>query len=244
MYETYESNPHLEERNRLLISNLPEDVASVLDVGSGPGVFGRAVAATGRRVFSTDLSIEGLLTGPPHAFQSSALELPHRSREFDLVASLEVLEHIPDELLNPMADEIARVSSSWLLIGVPHRENLLRNHLRCPSCGSRFNRTGHLQSFDSQRLGSLFPDFETRWSQVCGPPVRDYRAPLLWMRHNVARRFSEMSGLGGNICPQCGQTTFPEFRHNPLSFALDGMNKLISSRRPYWIIELMERKRP
>jgi len=71
--------------------------------------------------------------------------------------------------------------------------------------------------------------------------VRDYPAPLLWMRHNVARKFSEMAGLGGAQCPSCGESEFPIFRHSPLSFIFDGINKVVSRRRPYWIIQLMER---
>jgi len=241
VYRHYESSPYLRARNEILLEALPPDAATVLDVGSGPGIVGHALAAVGRFVVSTDLSRAALAARPPRPYLAGATDLPHADRSFDLVLSLEMLEHIPNETLKPIADEMSRLARRWILVGVPHRENLARNHLSCPSCGLRFNRTGHVQSFDRDRLAGLFPDFTLRWSRVCGPPVRDYPRALLGLRHEAAHRFSEMSRQGANVCPRCGETEFPPFRHNLLSLALDGLNKVVSRRRPYWIIELLER---
>ncbi|MCA9754208.1 MAG: methyltransferase domain-containing protein [Candidatus Eisenbacteria bacterium] len=240
-YDHYGSNTYLQERNRILLEVLPETARTVLDVGCGPGIVGHAIASTGRTVVSTDLSRAALEARPPLPYLASATHLPHRDRSFDLVLSLEMLEHIPDEVLRPIANEMARIAGEWLLVGVPHRENLARNFLLCPRCGLRFNRTGHVQSFDRDRLAGLFPDFRLEWSHICGPPVRDYPDTLLHLRHDIAHRFSEMASRGGNVCPRCHETEFAPFRHNLLSFALDGINKVISKRRPYWILELLRR---
>ena len=240
-YRHYDSSPYLRERNEILLGVVPAEARTILDVGSGPGIVGHAFEATGRFVVSTDLSRAALTAGPPRPYLASATDLPHADRSFDLVLSLEMLEHIPDETLGPIAKEMSRLTRRWILVGVPHRENLARNHLLCPRCGLRFNRTGHVQSFDRDRLAGLFPEFALRWSHVCGPPVRDYPNALLALRHEVAHRFSEMSGEGANVCPRCLETDFAPFRHNLLSLALDGANKFVSRRRPYWIIELLER---
>ncbi|MEZ4648904.1 MAG: hypothetical protein R3E97_08995 [Candidatus Eisenbacteria bacterium] len=121
-------------------------------------------------------------------------------------------------------------------------ENLARNFLLCPRCGLRFNRTGHVQSFDRDRLAALFPAFDLEWSHVCGPPVREYPTVLLRLRHDLAHRFSEMASGAANVCPRCHETEFAPFRHNLLSFTLDGINKMVSKRRPYWILELLRRR--
>lgn len=241
-YEHYGNNRYLEERNQILLAALPPEARSVLDVGSGPGVAGHAIAASGRFVVSTDLSRSALRAGPPHGYLADATRLPHANGAFDLVLSLEMLEHLADEALLPIAAEISRLADRWILVGVPHRENLARNALLCPQCGHRFNRTGHVQSFDEERLSGLFPAFTLRWSRICGPLVRDYPRFLLSLRHEVAGRFSEMSGRAANVCPRCGEREFAPFRHNLGSILLDGVNKLVSRRRPYWILELLERR--
>ncbi|MCC7143060.1 MAG: class I SAM-dependent methyltransferase [Candidatus Eisenbacteria bacterium] len=213
-----------------------------LDVGCGPGIAGRALERSGRTVFSLDASRPALASGPPRPVCASIDTLPFADRSVDGVLCLEVLEHLPGPILHRGTEELARVTSRWLLVGVPHRENLARNLLLCPACDARFNRSGHLHRFEVPNLVALFPGFRVSDRWVGGPKVRDYPGWLLWVRHRVARRFSEMSGLKGNCCPRCGNRTFPPFRHNLLSFATDAVNRLLSRRRPYWLLILLERE--
>lgn len=239
-FSSYKSNPYLSARNAALPGMLPPEARSVLDVGCGPGDSGRAIEATGRRVYSVDFSPAALRERPPHPIRARAGALPFADRSVDLVLSLELLEHLPPAALPHVAGELARVTRRWLMLGVPHRENLRRNLLECPACGYRFHRSGHLNWFDHDRLTALFPAFTPLQAKILGPPVRNYPRALLWLRHNVARRFSEMGGKGGVRCPRCGAAEFGPFHHNLLSFALDGTNKLVSRRRPYWLLVLFE----
>jgi SAM-dependent methyltransferase len=243
-YRDYQHNRHLEQRNELLVSLLPDQARHVLDIGSGPGVAGRAMAATGRTVWSLDASLAALRSAPPRPVCGSATALPFPEGGFDLALSFELLEHLPPAAVPEAAREIARVSRRWIVIGVPHRENLRRNLLRCPACGHEFNRSGHQNRFDAGDLRRLFPDWRVRATHICGPPVREYRKPLLWARHRIGRKYSEMGGLGGVRCPRCGSNRFPRFRHSLLSLGLDAANKLLSRRRPYWIIQLLEKEGP
>lgn len=240
-YEGHHGNPHLERRNELLLSLMPAEARRVLDVGCGPGVAGRAMESSGRTVYSLDASIAALEAGPPRPICGSAMDLPFPNGSFDAVVSFELLEHLPREWVERASHEIARVTRRWVIIGVPHRESVKRNYLLCPSCGHEFNRSGHLNSFDGWALRRLFPGWEVRSTHIAGPGVRDYRPVLLWARHKIARRYSEMGGGHGIRCPNCGNDEFARFRHNPLSLFLDATNKLISRRRPYWIIQLLER---
>lgn len=240
-YEWHQDNPHLRQRNELLLSLLPDQARRVVDIGCGPGVAGHAMAGSGRTVYSLDASMVALQAAPPRPVCGSATELPFSDAAFDLAVSFELLEHLPPECVVDAAREIARVAGRWIVIGVPHRENLLRNYLRCPSCGHEFNRSGHLNSFDETTLHDLFPTWRICATHICGPTVRDYPMPLLSARHRLARRYSEAGGGPGIACPRCNNGRFPTFRHNPLSLALDATNKLLSRRRPYWIIQLLER---
>ncbi len=240
-FADYAHNADLLKRNDAILELLPPGDDTWLDVGCGPGIASRALAASGRRVTSLDASRAALAAGPPHPVCASASALPFRDQSFDGVLCLEVLEHLPEPLLRAAAEELARVARRSLVIGVPHRENLARNLIACPGCGHRFNRAGHLHRFERGSLEALFPHFQAAKQWIGGPPVRDYPSSLLWLRHRVARRFSEMSGRKGNVCPACGNTRFSPFKHNPLSFMLDGANRFLSRRRPYWLVLLMTR---
>ena len=72
--------------------------------------------------------------------------------------------------------------------------------------------------------------------------MRDYPRPLLWVRHRIARRFYKGPGETRGLCPACGNREFPPYRPSLLSILVDGMNRLLSRRRPYWILMLLERR--
>lgn len=241
-WESYERNPYLADRTRIVAEMIPSGVVNLLDIGCGDGNLLRALAPPLHGV-GVDPSREALarFEGPRICARGEAL--PLRADATDLVACLEVLEHLPDGALAACAAEIARTTRRWLLVGTPHRENPMRNALRCPRCGNLFNRSHHLQSFDRDRLLSLFPAFDLREIRYGGQPVRTYPGTLLWARHRLARRYFAGPGETRGLCPRCGNREFPRFRPNLLSILLDGINRLISPRRPYWILLLLE-KRP
>lgn len=235
-------NQALLDRNEALLRMLPADARTVVDLGCGVGTAARAIAESGRSVISLDGSKWMLRGLPPNPLCALVSALPLRARSVDAALCLEVLEHLPVPVLESTARELARVAGRWLVIGVPHRENLLRNALRCDRCGTVFNRSGHLHRFDAEALERHFPEFGLEDSWIGGPLVREYPAPLLALRHQVARKYSEMSGIEGPVCPSCHKDRFPAFRHNVLSFAFDGLNRLVSRRRPYWFIGLFQRR--
>jgi ubiquinone/menaquinone biosynthesis C-methylase UbiE len=108
----------------LLQAGAPE---SVLDVGCGEGVltedWARRLPAS--RVVGLDLDDPKLRAHwaqrarPNLEFVASPAErLPYADGEFDLVAAIEALEHIPDP--EQTVAEMARVASGHLLVSVPH----------------------------------------------------------------------------------------------------------------------------
>jgi SAM-dependent methyltransferase len=240
-WETYAQNPYLQERTRIVLKMIPDDVHTVLDVGCGNGILVHALAAQ-RPAVGIDPSLAALRMFSEPRAAGIGERLPVRSAGVDLACCLEVLEHLPDPAVDACSRELMRVARRWLLVGTPDSEDPRRNALRCPQCGRVFNRNHHLQRFDEPRLRHLFGGFELQRVQRCGQPVRAYPRPLLWARHRVARRFFKGPGETRGLCPQCGNREFPPFRPNLLSFLLDGTNRLISPRRPYWILALFKRR--
>ena len=240
-WDAYEQNPFLKERTRVVLEMIPADVHTVLDVGCGNGILVHALA-TGRSVVGLDPSLAALRAFVEPRAAAVGEHLPVRSACVDLVCCLEVLEHLPDAAVDACSRELIRATRRWVLVGTPDSENPRRNALRCPACGCIFNRNHHLQRFDEKRLQRLFPGFELVAVRRCGEPVRGYPQPLLWVRHHLARRFYKGPGETRSLCPRCGNREFPPFRPNLLSFLMDGTNRLISPRRPYWILALFERQ--
>lgn len=241
LWDRFDRNTYLEERTRIVQEMLPAEARRVLDVGCGNGDLLRSLAGS-REVYGVDPSRLGL-----HRFEEPRVcglggALPLRDRCVDLVACLEVLEHLTVAGVRDCASELARVAGRWVLVATPDREDPKRNALHCPRCDLVFNRSHHLQSFDIDRLVRLFPDFELRLARRGGQPVRPYPRFFLWTRHHLAHRYFKGPGETRGLCPRCGNREFPRFRHNLLSLALDGLNRLLSQRRPYWILLLLERR--
>lgn len=88
----------------------------VLDIGAGNGRFALA-ASTGRSVVAVDISAEALTAMRAHAAghdgqilcQASALHLPFGSCTFDAVVSLDLVEHLHPDHLDPHLTEVYRV---------------------------------------------------------------------------------------------------------------------------------------
>lgn len=153
--------------------------SSVLDVGCGEGVLTQSWALAFRtvRVVGVDLEDARLQAewrsrrSPNLRFMAArAQELPFGDREFDLVAAIESLEHVPEP--GRALAEMARVSSRHLLVSVP-REPLWRslNLARGAYLGTLGNTPGHLNHWSRAELLSLLGSYG---------PVQAVRSPVPW----------------------------------------------------------------
>ncbi len=136
---------------------------SVLNVGVGRGALEAILVQKGAVVSCLDPSEESIAQiGERHGLGERARvgfsqSMPFPDGQFDVVIMSEVLEHLADEVLGPTVDEVRRVlKSGGRFIGtVPANEVLQDNMAMCPHCGETFHRWGHVQSFSSERLGSM-----------------------------------------------------------------------------------------
>ncbi len=152
---------------------------SVLDVGCGEGVLTARWAerlGTGR-VVGIDLEDPKLESewakrrrGNLEFRATQAEELPFDENEFDLVAAIEALEHIPDP--GRTLAEMTRVAGSHLLVSVPH-EPLWRvlNVARGAYLRELGNTPGHLNHWSKRAFVRLL----ARYGEVV-----QARSPFPW----------------------------------------------------------------
>ncbi|MCS7060637.1 MAG: class I SAM-dependent methyltransferase [Anaerolineae bacterium] len=100
-----------------------DDECDVLDIGCGTGYTSHRLIKRGCRVVSMDIRPEGLLTmrrqiAAARPVQAAAPTLPFSSDVFDVVVTLDVLEHVDDRAT---LGEVMRVlhPGGWLIATVP-----------------------------------------------------------------------------------------------------------------------------
>jgi 2-polyprenyl-3-methyl-5-hydroxy-6-metoxy-1,4-benzoquinol methylase len=153
--------------------------SSILDIGCGEGVLTEDWAAShaATRVVGVDLDDASLqaewLKRARRNLEFRVAEagaLPFAAGEFDLVAGIEVLEHVDDP--DAAFEEMARVAARWLLVSTP-REPLWRllNVLRGSYLRSLGNTPGHVNHWSKHGLTAL----AARHGQVV-----ETRSPLPW----------------------------------------------------------------
>ena len=162
-----------------MIAQVAEDSGGepkrVLEVGCGEGVIADKLHRRFGEVVAIDLPDAGLRSwwqsypGPGY-LHADAHHLPFEDNMFDLVVSVEVLEHLTDPHLG--LRELARVSRRHLIVSVP-REPIFRS---CNLVAGRYvsdlgNTPGHLNHWSKRSF--------TRFVGTAGD-VRAVTAPFPW----------------------------------------------------------------
>lgn len=239
----YESDPAWMIKHRIMEAMLPNNIRSVLDVGCGNGAQARLLANK-YSIVALDASQTALHYAPSPRLRAWSQNLPFASDSFDVLWSSEMLEHLPDELLNLAVVEMKRVVRDWILISVPYREPLRYRLCRCHHCQFEFHVYGHLQTFDLPKLKRLFAPFTLKAWSVCGEANKNYHPGLLFIRQKFGRRWFSLPSAFP-ICPACGHKEQEIWYGNRLSYWCDRANELYQSiftvdTQPYWVITLWQ----
>lgn len=238
----------LREKIQRILSMIPPDVDTVLDVGCGDGAITNSLVHH-YTVTAVDRSRQALTYLNPHivSLQADAVSLPFPANHFDLVLSSELIEHIPGDDAMRAVEEMARCAGRYILLSVPNNERLRKRFTRCAACGYEFHIYSHFHTYNLKALRSLLPDWRLRGTQTCGVPDAPSFDTISRLRNKLTGWYFYVPQADIS-CPKCGASLRPLKRRlwqRIIDFCLRGVQRLgvvalgITSQ-PDWLIALFE----
>lgn len=203
-----------EERVKLFAEKIPFDVKSLLDVGCGNGLFLHHVESTKDitclRLCGIDRSQTALQHVHTEKYLSCIDRMPFKDKEFDIITSLEVIEHLPSTIYCNALEEICRVARKYILIGVPFNQDIRNSLIECPYCGCRFNVDYHLRSFSEKIMTDLFDNYGFHCKEIFFIQPTKILRPLFYNYYlliSALKRIYRNPDInkypGYAVCPAC-----------------------------------------
>lgn len=238
--------PSALERQRAsdILALMPGKGRSALDVGANEGFFSMLMADRFESVTALDRNELDIDHPKIKCVVGNAAELQFADGTFDFVLCTEVLEHVPPSALNKVCQEIDRVCSSHILIGVPYRQDTRVGRTTCVACGHRRPAYGHVNTFDEDRITKLFSTLNVETISFVGST----RTRTNWLSAALMDFAGNPYGdYRGIPCGQCGQPRIAPQR-NPAQLAatkcahgLRKMTEAFSKPRPQWMHVLLSK---
>jgi SAM-dependent methyltransferase len=180
----------------------------IVDLGCGTGGYAAMLQRAGFEVTALDSNAAHVAAaaslGVP-AFEVDG-SLPFADRSVDTLVMIEVLEHVPDEEIEPLLEEVRRVVTTNVLLTVPDCGDVLRLQEASVTC-EHFLAMDHVQFFTAGSLGALLGRFFTGVRIIRGDPIM----PHLLLPPPVRRPISALYRLGV-LRPQLYSRLFAEAR--------------------------------
>ena len=175
--------------------------ARVLDYACGTGALTGHLLHAGLSVAACDLSYESVeivqnkfQKQPEFLGAFSIAELALKDLQFDAVVLVEVVEHIDDQVLKRIFDDVRRVllPGGIVVVTTPNNEDLTIDTVYCPSCDHTFHRWQHVRSWSAQTLSVLFSSlgFQTITTQCTDFSLSPQHGLIrYWIRQLIRRIF-------------------------------------------------------
>lgn len=133
----------------------------VLDYGCGVGYLLPHLCRHARQVYGADVSVESVEQANERVPRGSVFkgaflvsELRAREEKFDVIFVVEVIEHLYDETLDIVLDDVRKLLSGdgVVIFTTPNNENRSQNMILCPVTGQLFHRWQHVRSWTAESL--------------------------------------------------------------------------------------------
>jgi len=248
-WQSAELSTKLIDKVERLISVIPNDVNTILDVGCGDGTI--SVGMNNKfSVIASDRSINALKHFNIKRICNSADTVAVKSSSVDLIFSSEMIEHLPDEIFYNSIEEFKRVSKKYIFLTFPHNENIDKLNTQCPECKFIFNKSYHLRTLNSKVILELFPEYKVINRFEIGKEIRQYSRVLSKIKHKLSPAKSwiptywmkEDDAIRKTMCPNCGHSFVIPYKFNLIASACDMINIIVSKKEPYQLCILLEKK--
>ena len=248
-WQSAELSTKLISKIEKLISVIPEDVNTILDIGCGDGTISVGLNEN-FNVIASDRSVNALKQFNIRRVCNSADSVSIKSNSVDLVFSSEMIEHLPDEIFYKAIDEFMKVSKKYIFLTFPNNENIEKLKTQCPECNYIFNKSYHLRTLNAEIIKDLFPEYNIVTKFEIGKAIRQYSKTLSKFKHKLSPSKSwipkywmkEDEAIRKTMCPSCGESFIIPYKFNVIATACDMINILISKKEPYQLCILLEKK--
>lgn len=149
----------------------------VLDLGCGTGGYSYRLRELGFEVTAVDRNPSYVARARSlglNAEEAPGEKLPFADDSFDTVVLVEVLEHIPDEAIPALLEEVRRVARNNALLTVPdctqHGELVAEEFMH-----GHFRAVDHVQFFTADSLSALLREFFPQAAVARGDPLFPHR---------------------------------------------------------------------
>lgn len=151
-----------------IVKELGKDIrpgARVLDYGCGTGFLINYFLEKGFDVYGTDTSKQSLAFVAKQykdhpSFKGVFLleELLNLGEKFDVIYVVEVIEHLDDEFLFPLLENVKKlvVPGGKIVFTTPNAERLEDSEVYCPVCDHTFHRWQHVRSWTTDSIKKVF----------------------------------------------------------------------------------------
>ncbi|MFZ1291951.1 MAG: class I SAM-dependent methyltransferase [Melioribacteraceae bacterium] len=150
-------NEMLRNHNLFNIIKKQTYVEKIIDIGCGTGYLDYLMAKDRKQITGVDLSKSSLSLFKEVADKFGIKQIHENLfnielKNFDLVISQEVLEHLEnyESAISKMSEFIKE--NGFGLFCVPYNENLNAKMINDPTTGERIHKVGHLHSFTKEKL--------------------------------------------------------------------------------------------
>jgi SAM-dependent methyltransferase len=236
----YRNTPLEQERISDLMNVIPKGQDSVLDVGARDGYLSRLLTEHFASVTALDLEKPSIAHDRINCVEGDLTRLEFDSGSFDVALCAEVLEHIPGKGLEQACRELSRVAKSYVVIGVPYRQDTRLGRTTCQSCGRSNPPWGHVNVFDEWRLTELFLPLRLVGVTFVGSSRSRTNTLSSWLMDVAGNPWGTYDQE--EACIHCGKEIGKPAKRNlaqklcsRLAFSLYAAQSRIISARPNWI---------